>query len=96
MNARPQVAGDLPQRLTEIVGERGIITAAADMSTFDATALTLSQSFRFGAAVATEANRWLAIAGQPLRITGTPAITSTVTTPTGMDNRLATDDNCAL
>jgi hypothetical protein len=54
------------------------------MSTFDGTALTLSRSFRFGAAVATEANRWLAIAGQPLRITGTPDITSTVTTPTGI------------
>jgi hypothetical protein len=61
------------------------VGAARDvMSTFDATALTLSRSFRFGAAVATEANRWLAIAGQPLRITGTPDITSTVTTPTGI------------
>ena len=64
-----------------IYGWRG---ARDVMSTFNATALTLSRSFRFGAAVATEANRWLAIAGQPLRITGTPDITSTVTTPTGI------------
>ena len=34
MNARPQVAGDLPQRLTEIVGERGLITAASDMAPY--------------------------------------------------------------
>src|SRR4051812_11479806 len=34
MNARAQVAGDLPRRLTEIVGERGIITAAADMAPY--------------------------------------------------------------
>ena len=34
MNARPQVAGELPQRLAEIVGERGIITAAADMAPY--------------------------------------------------------------
>jgi FAD/FMN-containing dehydrogenase len=34
MNARPQVAGELPQRLAEIVGERGIITTAADMAPY--------------------------------------------------------------
>jgi FAD/FMN-containing dehydrogenase len=34
MNARPQVAGALPQPLAEIVGERGIITAAADMAPY--------------------------------------------------------------
>jgi hypothetical protein len=34
MNARPQVAGELPQRLADIVGERGIITAAADMAPY--------------------------------------------------------------
>src|SRR4051812_7466794 len=34
MNARVQVAGDLPQRLAAIVGERGIITAAADMAPY--------------------------------------------------------------
>ncbi|MEO8443235.1 MAG: FAD-binding oxidoreductase, partial [Betaproteobacteria bacterium] len=34
MNARPQVAGELPQRLAEIVGERGLITAAADMAPY--------------------------------------------------------------
>src|SRR3954467_4806077 len=34
MNARIQVAGDLLQRLTEIVGERGMITAAPDMAPY--------------------------------------------------------------
>lgn len=41
--------------------------------------LLLSQSFRFGPAVADEANRWLDRIGTPLRLTGTPTITSTVT-----------------
>ncbi len=34
MNARIPVAGDLPQRLAAIVGERGIITAASDMAPY--------------------------------------------------------------
>jgi FAD/FMN-containing dehydrogenase len=34
VNARPQIAGDLPQRLAAIVGERGIITAAADKAPY--------------------------------------------------------------
>ncbi|MDB5810480.1 MAG: hydroxyacid dehydrogenase [Betaproteobacteria bacterium] len=34
MNARVQVAGDLPRRITEIIGERGIITAATDMAPY--------------------------------------------------------------
>src|SRR3954470_599424 len=34
MNARIQVGGELPQRLAEIVGERGIITAGADMAPY--------------------------------------------------------------
>lgn len=32
--------------------------------------LTLSQSFRFGPAIAAEANRWLHVIGAPLRLTG--------------------------
>src|SRR3954464_14839025 len=34
MNARAGIAGDLPKRLTEIVGERGIITAPPDMAPY--------------------------------------------------------------
>lgn len=39
---------------------------------------TLSQSFRFGPAVADEANRWLYLVGTPLRLTGWDACPSTV------------------
>ena len=77
-HAQLVMVGDSAQAIYGWRGARDV------MSTFDATSLTLSQSFRFGAALATEANRWLTIAGQPLRITGTPAIASTVTSPTGI------------
>jgi hypothetical protein len=69
------MVGDSAQAIYGWRGARDV------MSRFDGPLRTLSQSFRFGAAVAVEANRWLAIAGQPLRITGAPHITSTVTTP---------------
>jgi hypothetical protein len=42
----------------------------------DAKRLFLSQSWRFGQAVAEEANKWLEIIGKPLRITGNPALDS--------------------
>ena len=74
-HAQLVMVGDSAQAIYGWRGARDV------MSRFDAPARTLSQSFRFGAAVAVEANRWLAIAGQPLRITGAPHITSTVTTP---------------
>ena len=34
MNARPKITGDMPQRLTAIVGERGIITDGPDMAPY--------------------------------------------------------------
>jgi hypothetical protein len=40
--------------------------------------IRLSQSFRFGQAIADEANVWLDEIGTKLRLTGNPAITSTV------------------
>jgi superfamily I DNA/RNA helicase len=40
--------------------------------------LFLSQSFRFGPAIADEANKWLTLLDADLRITGTPTIASTV------------------
>ena len=56
-HAQLVMVGDSAQAIYGWRGARDV------MSTFDATALTLSQSFRFGAAVATEAKGWLAIAG---------------------------------
>jgi hypothetical protein len=41
--------------------------------------LTLSQSFRFGPAIADEANMWLDMIGAPIRLTGFDPIESTVT-----------------
>jgi hypothetical protein len=48
------------------------------MTGFNGTQLTLTHSFRFGEGLAREANRWLAIAGAPIRITGSPFIDSGV------------------
>jgi hypothetical protein len=54
-----------------IYGWRG---ATDVMTGFDGTALTLSRSFRFGPALAAEANRWLALVDAPIRLTGTDTI----------------------
>ena len=43
MNARPQAASDLPQRLGAIVGARGMLTDAADMAPYLADWRTLYQ-----------------------------------------------------
>jgi hypothetical protein len=40
--------------------------------------LSLSRSFRFGPAIAEEANRWLTIAQAPIRLTDTDTIPSEV------------------
>jgi hypothetical protein len=59
-----------------IYGWRGAIDA---MSNFTAThRLVLSQSFRFGPAVAAEANKFLNLLDAPLRLTGFEKIESTV------------------
>jgi len=42
----------------------------------DAKRLYLTQSWRFGPAVADEANKWLSLTGRPLRLTGNPALDS--------------------
>jgi hypothetical protein len=63
-------------RCQAIYGWRGAIDA---MSRFQADQrLCLSQSFRFGAAIAAEANKWLHLLGAPLRLRGFDQITSTV------------------
>jgi hypothetical protein len=41
---------------------------------FDGRQLALSHSFRFGQAIAEEANRWLAIADAPIRLTDSPHV----------------------
>lgn len=64
-------------RSQAIYGWRGAVDA---MDRFpDAERLTLSQSFRFGPAIASEANKWLAVAGASLRLTGFDRISSAVT-----------------
>ncbi len=56
-----------------IYGWRG---ASDAMDAFGGTRLRLSQSFRFGPAVAEQANLWLDALGSDMRITGTPSIDS--------------------
>ncbi|MGP3967406.1 UvrD-helicase domain-containing protein [Streptomyces sp. 6N223] len=58
-----------------IYGWRG---AKDVMTDFKGTALTLSRSFRFGPALAEEANRWLTLVDAPIRLTGTDTIPSRI------------------
>jgi hypothetical protein len=72
-HAQQILVGDANQA---IYGWRGAVDA---MSSFEADArLQLSQSFRFGPAIATEANKWLGILGSDLRLRGFEKIRSTV------------------
>ncbi|MFD7068300.1 UvrD-helicase domain-containing protein [Streptomyces sp. NPDC059913] len=59
------LVGDSAQAIYHWRGAKDVMTA------FDGTHLTLSRSFRFGPRLAEEANRWLAIAQAPIRLTGT-------------------------
>ncbi|WP_405773658.1 UvrD-helicase domain-containing protein [Streptomyces sp. NBC_00859] len=67
-HAQLVMVGDSAQAIYGWRGARDVMTG------FDGTALTLSQSFRFGPHLAQEANRWLAIAGAPIRLEGTESI----------------------
>jgi len=67
-HAQLVMVGDSAQ---SIYGWRG---ARDVMSEFHGRELSLRQSFRFGPRLAIEANRWLALLGSPLRLSGTPAI----------------------
>jgi AAA domain len=63
-------------RCQAIYGWRGAIDA---MASFNADQrLALSQSFRFGPAIADEANKWLGLLGAPLRLRGFERVASTV------------------
>ncbi|GGP32407.1 DNA helicase [Streptomyces capoamus] len=66
------MVGDSAQAIYGWRGARDVMTG------FDGTQLHLTQSFRFGPALATEANRWLAIVESPLRLKGSPAIDTSV------------------
>lgn len=67
-HAQLVMVGDSAQAIYGWRGARDVMTD------FPGTPLTLSRSFRFGPELAAEANRWLAVAGQPLRLTGTPEL----------------------
>jgi len=71
-SAQLVMVGDSAQA---IYGWRGAQDVMAD---FDGTKLGLTQSFRFGPAVAEEANRWLSIADAPIRLSGYDRIATTV------------------
>ncbi|GCE01590.1 UvrD-helicase domain-containing protein [Embleya hyalina] len=67
-HAQLVMVGDSAQAIYGWRGARDVMTD------FDGNQLTLSRSFRFGPALATEANRWLRIVDAPLRLTGTTAL----------------------
>lgn len=84
------MVGDSAQAIYGWRGACDIMTGA------DGTHLTLSHSFRFGAGIATEANRWLAIADAPIRITGAPAIDSALDRVENPDAILCRTDGGAM
>lgn len=71
--AQVVAVGDAAQA---IYGWRGAVDA---LDTFKVDhRLRLTQSFRFGPAIATEANKWLALLGTDMRLTSAPGTRSTV------------------
>ncbi|MFF4305505.1 UvrD-helicase domain-containing protein [Streptomyces sp. NPDC001601] len=66
------MVGDSAQAIYGWRGARDV------MAGFAGHHLTLTRSFRFGPALAVEANRWLTLAGAPIRLSGTPDIPTTV------------------
>jgi hypothetical protein len=71
-HAQLVMVGDSAQAIYGWRGARDVMTG------FQATPLTLTRSFRFGPLIAEEANRWLALADAPIRLTGTDAIAAEV------------------
>ncbi|MFM9458144.1 UvrD-helicase domain-containing protein [Streptomyces europaeiscabiei] len=67
-HAQLVMVGDSAQAIYDWRGAKDVMTG------FDGTQLALSQSFRFGPRLADEANRWLAIADAPIRLTGTETV----------------------
>jgi superfamily I DNA/RNA helicase len=71
-HAQLVMVGDSAQAIYQWRGARDV------MSDFHGTALSLSQSFRFGPTLAFEANKWLVAADAPLRLTGTQSVSTEV------------------
>jgi superfamily I DNA/RNA helicase len=71
-HAQLVMVGDSAQA---IYGWRG---AHDVMTGFNATALTLTRSFRFGPLLAEQANRWLELAAAPIRLTGSDTVPTEV------------------
>ena len=69
-HAQLVMVGDSAQAIYGWRGARDVMTG------FDGQQLALSHSFRFGPAIAGEANRWLTIANAPIRLTGSPRVSS--------------------
>ncbi|MGW2722404.1 UvrD-helicase domain-containing protein [Streptomyces sp. NPDC001492] len=67
-HAQLVMVGDSAQAIYHWRGAKDVMTG------FDGTPLALSQSFRFGPALAAEANRWLHLADAPIRLTGTASV----------------------
>ncbi|MGH3773799.1 MAG: UvrD-helicase domain-containing protein [Pseudonocardiaceae bacterium] len=78
-HAQLVMVGDSAQAIYGWRGARDVMTG------FDGNRLTLSRSFRFGEHLAAEANRWLAIANAPIRLTGSPAVHTTLEKVTDPD-----------
>lgn len=73
-HAQQIVVGDSCQQL---YAWRGAVDALDDWDADER--LYLSRSWRFGSAIAAEANRWLSELDTPMRLTGNPAIASELT-----------------
>ncbi|MFH9871733.1 UvrD-helicase domain-containing protein [Streptomyces lydicus] len=67
-HAQLVLVGDSAQAIYGWRGARDVMTG------FDGRQLSLSRSFRFGPALAAEANRWLQIVDAPIRLTGSPSL----------------------
>jgi len=79
-----------------IYGFTGAIDAITQLKASGATVTTLSQSFRFGDAVAAVANRVLATLPTEMRLTGTPTIASVVGPVAEADAILCRTNACAV
>ncbi|XTZ18162.1 UvrD-helicase domain-containing protein [Micromonospora echinospora] len=84
-DSNPAVAGLVSRQPAQriLVGDRaqaiyGWRGATDAMASFDGLRFQLSRSFRFGPAVAAEANKWLSLLDTPLRLTGYERIPSRV------------------
>lgn len=75
-HAQRIAVGDSAQQIYEWRGANDALTKFEQL--LGAEQLTLSQSFRFGPAIAEAANRWLYIVGGPLRLRGFDPIESVV------------------